>query len=184
MKIITKELTAELIEKTRININKAEGLRNQSEDELNFKEKSEKWSALECIEHLNIYGTFYNSEIKGCIQKSQTKSSNEFKTGVIGNYFVKLITPKAKLNNMKTMKAFNPIGSNLDKNIIDRFINQQKECLDLIEKSKSINLTKTRTAISISKLIKMRLGDTFRFVTAHNERHLIQAENMLKKSSK
>ena len=40
--------------------------------------------------------------------------------------------------------------------------------------------TKTKTAISISKLMKLRLGDTFRFVTAHNERHLLQAENVLK----
>ena len=66
---------------------------------------------------------------------------------------------------------------------IDRFINQQKEYLELIEKSKKINLTKTKTAISISKLIKLRLGDTFRFITAHNERHLLQAENILIKAS-
>ena len=184
MKIITKELITELIKKTKTNINKAEGLRKLTEKELNYKEAIDKWSILECIEHLNIYGDFYNPEIKECIKKTLSTSVITFKSGVIGNYFVNLISPKEKLNKMKTLKVNNPIGSHLDKNCIDRFISQQKECLELIEKSKNINLKKTKTAISISKLIKLRLGDTLRFITAHNERHLLQAENILKNVSK
>ncbi|RXM56703.1 hypothetical protein BOQ60_25350, partial [Chryseobacterium sp. CH1] len=31
-----------------------------------------------------------------------------------------------------------------------------------------IDLEKTKTSISISKLIKLKLGDTFRFVIYHN----------------
>lgn len=182
MKIITKELITELIEKTIININKAEGFRKLSEKELNYKEDINQWSILECIEHLNIYGDFYNPEIRGSIENANTSASKIFKSGLIGNYFVNLIRPKTKLNKMKTLKANNPLGSNLDKNAIDRFIYQQKECLELIEKSKNINLIKTKTAISITKLIKLRLGDTFRFITAHNDRHLFQAENLLKRS--
>ena len=181
MKIITKELIVELIEKTRININKAEGFRRLSEEELNFKASIEEWSVLECIEHLNIYGDFYNPEIKKCIKRASTKSDEVFKSGILGNYFVKLISPKEKVNKMKTLKVNNPLGSKLDRNTIDKFINQQKECLELINKSKGISLTKTKTAISISKLIKLRLGDTFRFITAHNERHLLQAESIIKK---
>ena len=180
MRIITKELIAELIEKTRININKAEGFKRLTEEELNYKTAIDQWSILECIEHLNIYGDFYNPEIKKCIKRTRTSSDKVFKSGVIGNYFVNLIAPKEKLNKMKTLKVNNPIGSKLDKNVIDRFIDQQIECLELIESSKKTSLTKTKTAISISKLIKLRLGDTLRFITAHNERHLLQAENVLK----
>lgn len=180
MKITTKELIADLIEKTRVNINKAESFRGLSEEVLNYRENTDKWSILECIEHLNIYGDFYNPAIKKSIEKTSTRPTETFKSGLIGNYFVNLISPKDKLNKMKTLKENNPLGSQLNKGVIDRFINQQKECLDLIEKSKNVNLTKTKTAISITKMLKMRLGDTFRFITAHNERHLLQAENVLK----
>ena len=183
MKIKTNELITELINKTRSNINKAEGFKNLTDKELNHKESIDKWSILECIEHLNIYGDFYNPEIKKCIKNTYTTSAKIFKSGVIGNYFVNLISPKEKLNKMKTLKVNNPLGSRLDKNTIDRFICQQKEYLELIETSKHINLTKTKTAISISKFIKLRLGDTFRFITAHNERHLLQADNVFKKVS-
>lgn len=81
---------------------------------------------------------------------------------------------------MKTSKDKNPIGSTLTIDVIDKFIIQQKELIDLIKKSKNVNLTKTKTAISISKLIKIRLGDTFRFIIAHNQRHIIQAKNAIK----
>lgn len=180
MKFKTEELIAELIDQTRININKVEKFRDLSENELNHKENIEKWSVLECLEHLNLYGEFYNTEIRRRIETSHSKTNAIFKSGVIGNYFVKTMLPKKKLNKMKTFKDKNPSGSSLDINVIDRFILQQKEFLKLIENSKNVNLNKTKIAISISKLIKMRLGDTFRFITAHNQRHLIQAENASK----
>ena len=180
MKFKAEELLAELIEQTRININKVENLRDLSNTELNHKENIEKWSILECIEHLNLYGDFYNPEIRKRIETSHSKANLIFKSGVIGNYFVNMMLPKKKLNKMKTFKDKNPAGSSLDSIVIDKFISQQKEFLELIESSKNINLTKTKTAVSISKVIKIRLGDTFRFIVAHNQRHLIQAENAKK----
>lgn len=180
MKIKTEELLAALTEKTRTSINRVEKFKEYSIKELNHKEGTEQWSALECIEHLNLYADYYNPEIKKSIEISRTKPSEVFKSGLIGNYFVKTMLPKEKLNKMKTFEDKNPSGSRLDKTVIDRFVSQQNEYLALIEKSKKINLTKTKTPISISKLIKLRLGDTFRFTTAHNERHIIQAENAMK----
>ena len=86
---------------------------------------------------------------------------------------------KEKLNKMKTFKDKNPLGSKLDKSTIERFISQQEQVLNLLDKSRKIDLSKTKTAISISKLIKLRIGDTFRVVIYHNERHLVQAEKIL-----
>lgn len=184
MKVIAKELIEDLIDKTRINIEKAERLKSLTDSDLNYKETINEWSILECIEHLNIYGDFYNPAIKESIENTNSKSTKYFKSGLIGNYFVQLISPKKKLNKMKTLKVNNPINKVLDRNVVDKFIDQQRECLHLIEKSKKLNLTKTKTAISISKIIKLRLGDTFRFITAHNERHLLQAESILNKANR
>ncbi|WP_298288753.1 DinB family protein [uncultured Lutibacter sp.] len=180
MKIKTKELIAELIENTKTNINNAEEFRSLSDNDLNYKDSTEEWSILECIEHLNLYGDFYNPAIKESIEKTKTSYSDFFKSGLIGNYFVNMMIPKEKLNKMKTFKDKNPLGSKLNKSVLDRFINQQKEFLELIENSKNISFTKTKTPISISRFLKLRLGDTFRFVNAHNKRHLLQAKKILK----
>jgi uncharacterized protein (DUF2249 family) len=47
--------------------------------------------------------------------------------------------------------------------------------LELLEIARSKNLNRIRTSISISKLIKLKLGDTLRVVIYHNGRHLQQA---------
>lgn len=184
MKIQTTELIAELSEKTRFNICKVEGLIPLSESVLNFKQNNDTWSVLECIEHLNLYGDFYIREINRSIEKSNTSSHKIFESGMLGNYFVHQMKPKDKLKKMKTFKSMNPSGSNLDKDVLARFIHQQNEYLQLLTQSNTINISKTKTVTSISKFVTMRIGDAFRFIVAHNERHLLQVEKILQNVSK
>ncbi len=181
MKWKTKELIEALEQKTLGIIVKVKEFKALSDDKLNFKETENNWSALECVEHLNLYAEFYNPVLKKSITESLTNPNECFKSGVIGNYFVRSMYPKKKWNKMKTSKDKNPSGSTLDKYVLDRFIQHQHVLLDIITASREVNLTKTKTAISISKLIKLRLGDTLRFVVAHNERHIMQAEKTLGK---
>ena len=179
MTIISEKLIKDLIERTRININQAEKLSLLPTEKLNFRAQKESWSILECFEHLNLYGDFYIPEIRKRIENSKTQPKENFKSGLLGNYFAKSMLPKEKLNKMKTFKDKNPIGSKLDKSTIKRFISQQEKILNLLDKSREIDLNKTKTAISISKLIKLKIGDTFRVVVYQNERHLVQANKML-----
>lgn len=174
--ILIKELT----EITKENINAVQTLKKLTDKELNYKETNDSWSVLECIEHLNRYGDFYIPEIKQQVEKSNVKSSDEFKSGFLGNYFAKSMLPKEKLNKMKTFKSMNPLNSSLERHILDKFIDQQEEIVKLLALSKQVNLTKIKTSISISKLIKLRLGDTFRVLIYHNLRHIIQAKNVYK----
>ena len=74
-----------------------------------------------------------------------------------------------------------PVLNDLSPEVLDRFLDFNQELIELLWQAKDINLTKARTPISISKWIKLRLGDTFRFVIYHNERHIIQAKNALSK---
>ncbi|MGA6926679.1 MAG: hypothetical protein WBY88_13405, partial [Desulfosarcina sp.] len=73
----------------------------------------------------------------------------------------------------------NPSGKKLGREVIDRFIIHQQKLLELLKKAKNVSLTRTKTGISISRFIRLRLGDTFRVVIYHNQRHLLQAERAL-----
>ena len=137
---------------------------------------------LECIEHLNLYGDFYLPEIENRIRQSKYPATSNFKSGWLGNYFAKSMLPREKLNKMKTFKDKNPLGSQLDKSTLDRFTQQQKKTLDLLDKARKVSLNHTKTSVSISKWITLKLGDTFRVVIYHNQRHLVQAANVLKAS--
>lgn len=176
----SNNLLQDLLELTRENLNSVENFKNKSTDDLNWKENVESWSALECIEHLNRYGDFYIPEISNKIKKSQHKNSETFKSNWLGKYFSKSVSYNENLNKMKTFKSMNPINSKLTNQTLDKFIDQQHQIIELLDLSKSVNLDKTKTAISISKLIKLKLGDTFRVLIYHNERHIKQAEKTLK----
>lgn len=151
-------------------------------DRLNYKPNHSAWSILECIEHLNLYGDFYLPEIENRIMNAQPSNAPHFKSGLLGNYFVSII----KASSTKKMKAtteMDTTGSDLGMSTMDRSI-KQLEWLDaLLEKSEAVNLTKVKTAISLTKLVKLRLGDTLRFNVHHNERHILQAKRILKASS-
>ncbi len=182
MKITNTALIEDLIARTKENLNQAERFNHLSVEVLNWKENAEKWSILECLEHLNRYGDFYLPEIDRQIKKDKRLADKQlFRSGWLGNYFAESMLPKEKLNTMKTFKSMNPAGSNLNKTVLSNFIQQQKTMLDLLDRARPINLTKTKTGITISKLIRLRLGDTFRVVIYHNERHMLQAFKVLGK---
>lgn len=175
----TIDLISELRLITFQNINFAQRLYDLANEELNFRSDIKSWSILECLEHLNIYGNFYLPEIESTIRKATYLSGPEFRPGFLGNFFAKSMQPKAKLNKMKTFKKTDPIGSKLNRGVIDVFIVQQNKLLELLQMSEKVNLNKLKTGISITKWIRIKLGDTFRFVIYHNQRHILQAERIL-----
>ena len=180
MKVSNQVLIEDLTKRTKEHIAKAKGYQQLELKNLNIKKTPEKWSLLECIEHLNRYGDFYIPEISRRIESGKNATASAtFKSGWLGNYFAESMLPKEKLNKMKTFKSMNPAGSQLGVEVLDKFIKQQEDLLDLLGKAKTIDLVKTKTGISISKLIKLRLGDTFRVVIYHNYRHIVQADACL-----
>lgn len=172
----TENTIQSLVEHTREAINQAEQLKHLDLQELNWRAAFDSWSILECLEHLNLYGNFYLPQIELQIKQSNTKPDPVFKSGILGDYFAKSMLPKEKLNKMKTFKDKNPLNSKLDKAVIDHFIAQQMKLLDLLSQSRNVNLSKVKIKTSISSLIRINLGDTFRFIIYHNLRHLKQIE--------
>lgn len=174
----SENLIQSLLEQTRQIINQAEKLKFYDLQTLTWKENKISWSILECLEHLNLYGDFYLLQIENKIKNSSTNADTEFKSGILGNYFAKSMLPKEKLNKMKTFKDKNPLNANLDKTVIDKFINQQIKLLELLNQSRNLSLNKVKIQTSISSLIKLKLGDTFHFFVNHIIRHFAQIDRI------
>jgi len=156
-----------------------QGFKALSTEALNARKSTTGWSLLECIEHLNFYGNFYLPEIESQLLANKGRpASAVFKSGIIGNYFANLMQVKnGQLKKMKTPKVMNPIHSELSITTIERFLKQLEMLRHLLEEAKHTDLVNVKTAISLTKLIRLRLGDTFRFVVYHIERHILQAQD-------
>lgn len=174
----SEKLIQTLLEQTRHIINQVERLKSYDTNHLMWREHEFSWNMLECLEHLNLYGNFYLAQIESKIKNSSSKNELEFRTGLLGNYFAKSMLPTEKLNKIKTFKSKNPLNANLDKTVIDKFIDQQIKLLDLLNQSRNVSLNKVKIETSISSLIKLKLGDTFQFYLNHIIRHLKQIDNI------
>lgn len=176
--ISQKKLISSLIRMNTAHIEKAILLAETPEDKILKKPGEGAWNAHQTIEHLNRYFDFYLPEIEKCINKGIVHvGNNEFKSGWLGNYFANsMLNKNGKAKPIKTFKDKNPSEfGNIRENNMLIFMNNLKQLNDLIIQAEKTNLTKTKTSISLSKFIKLRLGDTLRFIINHNERHLNQA---------
>jgi len=140
-----------------------------------------KWNVVQVLEHINSYGRYYLPAIERSLQANKPQREM-FKPGWFGNYFTKIMKPgeNGKITNkMSAPKSHRP-ASGLDvKPVMDEFFNQQQALLALLEKAKQKDIGAIRTPISISRFIKLKVGDTFRFLIAHEQRHFLQIANAI-----
>ncbi len=177
MRINSKELIGQLLQLTNDLTARVQQLKALDTEVLNKRPAAGKWSVLECIEHLNLYGDYYLPEIeKRILAQRPGKVSATFSSGLLGNYFANLMQAEAVPGKMRSPKDKDPANSTLSATTIDRFLKQQERLKALLQQAQQVDLARTKTAISISTLVKLRLGDTFRFLIYHIERHVKQAE--------
>lgn len=170
----TELLLQEYLEHTRKILNQVEYLKLEDTKILTWRPSPSAWNILECLEHLNLYGEYYLPLMERGIKHSVTKPTKTVKSSFLGRYFSKSMLPKVKLNKMKTFKDKNPIHKHLNKEVIDKFIHQQTQLLELLNASRNSDLNKIKIPISIAKFIRLSLADTFQFVINHNLRHMEQ----------
>jgi len=145
----------------------------------------DKWSAAQVIEHLNTYNRYYLPEIGKGISKSGkdlSASTAEFTPGWFGAYFTKMMRPTADgriKNKMKALKNHRPAAALDVKQVLDEFIRKENLLLQLLQDARTVHMGKLRIPISISRFIKLKLGDTFNFLIAHQQRHFLQLNRTL-----
>ena len=184
MLLFNHELIPELRNKLR---SQQSFLRNNIEfiplDSLKFKPGKEEWSVLECIEHLNLQLDWYIPRIRKKIHLRKVKTGDSYSTGFFGDRMVSSMEPdQGEVRYpMKTFRNFNPSRSPREgKKVIDQF----KWYLDELDKalvdSVDLDLGKIRVRSAIGSILRFKLGDCYRFILAHNERHLLQCKKALK----
>ncbi len=141
-----------------------------------------KWSAIQCVQHLNVYSRYYLKAIEKELKTAPTVSGHEVKSGPLGRYFIKLMKTNDKGIVIKPMKSPKNAVPELLPNVnseISEFIQHQQKLLILLQQSEKIDINQIRIPTSIMKMIRMKLGDTFAFFIEHEKRHMIQGRKAL-----
>ena len=181
-KYLPQQWTEPLAETVEAHLVRAtEVYQNLSDAQLNAPPADGGWSVAQCLEHLNSYGHFYLPAVRGVLHTVKFPAASlagTYRSGWFGNYFINLMKPE-NTRKFKAFKGHIPEVELEGSAVVAEFIGQQEEWLNLLGRISSTAQLNARVPISISPLVRLKLGDVFGFVIAHNARHIQQADRVL-----
>ncbi len=136
------------------------------------------WSIAQCLDHLNGYGHFYLPEIEKNLNQSSANTPT-FTSTWLGTYFTRMMEPSTGTKKYKAFKNHVPPPNLNAAAVMAEFIQQQETLLQYLKQARAANLDVIKIPLSITKWIKLKLGDVLQFLIAHNERHVQQAKRHL-----
>lgn len=155
------------------------------ENQITWRPSKDAWNIQEVLSHLNSYSTYYHQVFLDKIQNTKFKNVKEhFVPSPLGRSAWRSMQ-LGRLNNVKRKfrapRNLNPTLSPelIDHSAVKNFIKHQEELITILEQAENVNLKKVKVPISISKIVRLRLGDALMFVIYHNERHIQQVKNIL-----
>jgi len=161
----------------------SEMIKDLDDHTLNTQEAPGKWSILQCLKHLSMANQIYMVNFQKAYIKYPQQPDDEFRSHWKGDYFTKMISPKKNgevKNNMKTFKSMDPSQALDARETIDEFFSIHKELIELMKKSKNYSLNRVKVPTALGPLVKLRLGDAFRFLLGHLDRHVLQLKRIKK----
>lgn len=148
--------------------------------QLNWKPSAKKWSVAEVFAHLVLQEKPYPARIKAAVEQVQgSRTDKSFRSGPIGRYLIKVVSPEAKPISAPGMLV--PKQSMYDRSIVGEWFSLQQayqETLSLAEQ-RGVDLVQTRVPWVVTPLVRFRLGDLFLMQTAHKTRHLQQIQRVI-----
>lgn len=182
----TEELISDLSQITEDNMSYvSKKCVHLGENQLDWRPNSGSWNIQEVLAHLNSYSDYYHKHFKERIAKTKFKNVKEnFVSSPLGKSAWKSMK-LGRANNVKRKfkapKSYNPSisPSIISADVVQKFIDSQQELLEILNSARNVNLKKVKIKISISKIVRLRLGDALMFVIYHNERHVQQIKNIM-----
>jgi hypothetical protein len=139
---------------------------------------NDKWSVLQCLEHLNRYSVYYLKVIDDKLGEAKEKSTEEVKYSWFGKMSIKSMHPDNRKKS-KTLGRLNPAASGVNRQALEDFISHQKNLIGIMEKSEKYSLNSIRIPADVFKLLKLRLGECLEFLIIHQQRHILQIRELL-----
>ena len=173
------QLTTDLL---LLRVKAQQRFRPLSAEELNRRPSPSRWSAGQCLEHLNIVGGYYLPSIAARIARAQARNSKPAPTakqGYLGRRFIAAMRLPASVKTYQSPQRYAPTGNRLPRTVAEVFSRQIDELLRLVLLARQVNANAVRVPNAMFPLVRLRLTDQLEFLVVHIQRHIMQAEAVL-----
>ncbi len=138
------------------------------------------WSVIECLEHLNRTNAMYLRAMRVAFERDRHNTSlppKAFRLGFLGRQFVRYLEPPVHLKTPAPRSVIPPEGLN-DVEVETEFNRQHLELRGFILEAGRLDMGAIRFPSPMSALLKLNLAEGCSIITAHDRRHLWQAERV------
>ncbi|MEM7573078.1 MAG: DinB family protein [Bacteroidota bacterium] len=149
------------------------------------KPSPKAWSAMECLEHLNLAGQYYQKEIREALATAVLhQEDQQLRSGRIGKMMAQSMRPNKagqRRYKVKTFAATTPLKAAPERyhTILADYRTLQSEWRELLDAARTADWNQIKIRSLAGNILRLYLGDVFHFLLAHQERHLLQAEEAL-----
>ncbi|GAB4025455.1 DinB family protein [Spirosoma gilvum] len=151
-----------------------------TDGQLRWKPAPDRWSIVECLQHLNLAERFYIRNIQHKVDKLglvQTVATDQvLQSDWVGKALLFAVDPQGKVKlpapgmiRPRSAPDLNPAD------VLSQFMDLQTLLRDLLDKAVYLDWNQDKVMTLFGNWIKIRLGDAFLMLVAHTERHLKQA---------
>lgn len=152
-----------------------------TEDELNWKPSAQQWSVGELIDHIIVTNSHY---IRRFEKIAAGEHHNPFgaRFKYLSDFFGKSILRSVDPENprkLKTVRIFHPGRCIYNRELVPLFDTHQERLVNLVKATDFTNHQKTFITSPANAMIVYSLQDAIHIVLAHEQRHIMQAKNLL-----
>lgn len=161
-----------------------EHLRRLAEhDEARWAERPEpgRWSAVECVAHLNLTSEAYLRVIDDGLARAERLPAGahvRYRLGPVGWMLLASMAPWLRLR-VRTSAPFVPAAQLGRDTVLTAFERLQDEQLRRVERADGLAIDRVRVTSSFNERVTYNLFACLSFLPRHQERHLRQAERAL-----
>jgi DinB superfamily len=151
-----------------------------SAEQLNWKPSASEWSVAQCFEHLIASNAGYFPIIEKIARGEHRPSLKErlpLLPSLFGSVVLKAVEPQGQ-RKFKARPDFQPSRSEINEDIVSRFLSQQQALIDHMNSTRDVDLKKTIITSPILSIVTYSLFDAYQIVVAHEQRHLAQAKRV------
>lgn len=157
---------------------------NVEDEALRRAPDSETWSVVQIFDHLNTAGWLLLNPLEEAIQDGKEAGpygEPPFRYGIISRWFVRSMHPSSRWT-FTAPSVFEPETTETlyPAETVEEFRGLQDQFASCVADAAGLDLRRLRVASPALPLLRISLGAWFEASIAHQRRHLVQAETVLR----
>lgn len=136
------------------------------------------WSVAECVAHLNLTAEAYVGRLRDAIARGRSAGGSppaHYRRDLFGWLVWRAVRPETKAK-IKTTAAFVGAADTPPAQLVADFDRYQDEMIGLLRQGDGLPLHKLKVVSPFGPRLRYSVYSTFTILTAHEHRHLQQAE--------